>query len=583
MNWRQLSTLIWLRWRLTRNQFSRGGTLNAVLRILGLSAGVILSLGAGVGGLIGGAIALPEASPLTVLSVWDLIIAAFLLIWLIGVLAEIQRAESIDLTRLLHLPVSLQGVFVMNYLASHITPTLIIFVPGALGLCLGLLWSKGLAMIFLAPLLLTFLFMVTAWTYCLRGWLVTLMINPRKRRNVIVIATMSIVLLGQLPNLYVNVYLRHSRNHTSQAAPAAVNAPASSQTDSDPLGKFLSPAFVSSHNYVPILWLPNGAMALTAGNPWPAVWGSLGTLVLGAAGLARAYRSTLRFYRGQSITTAAKPKISSSAAAVPQKNFLEKQIPFVPEEVAALALAFFRSLTRAPEIKMALVVNLVVIVMVGAGVISPFSKKPGETLRVFMATGSVAVTFFGLLQLLFNQFGYDREGFRTLVLLPASRRHVLFAKNLSFAPVICFLGLVLLALITVLAHLPILVVLAACLQLVAMFLLISIAANFFSILVPYRIASGSMKAAKPPAKTVFMILLTQLLFPLLTLPIFIPPLLGLLSKTLGWLSLPIVDAFLSLLLLALAVLLYHHSLNGLGQFLEKREKDILLIVSHDAE
>src|SRR4051812_21279471 len=100
MNWRQLSTLIWLRWRLTRNQFSRGGTLNAVLRILGLIAGVILSLAVGVGGVLGGALALPEASPLTLLFVWDLIIAAFLFLWMIGVLAEIQRSESIDLTRL---------------------------------------------------------------------------------------------------------------------------------------------------------------------------------------------------------------------------------------------------------------------------------------------------------------------------------------------------------------------------------------------------------------------------------------------------------------------------------------------------
>ncbi|MDB6109264.1 MAG: hypothetical protein JWR69_1014, partial [Pedosphaera sp.] len=194
-----------------------------------------------------------------------------------------------------------------------------------------------------------------------------------------------------------------------------------------------------------------------------------------------------------------------------------------------------------------------------------------------------AVTFFGLLQVFFNQFGYDREGFRALVLLPASRRYILFAKNLAFAPIVGVLGLVLLVLVTVLAHLPPLVVLAAALQLVAMFLFLSIAANFFSILVPYRIAAGSMKAAKPPAKTVFMILLTQLLFPLLALPIFVPPLLGLLSETLGWLSLSVVDALLSGLLLALAVVLYRLSLHSLGQFLERREKGILLIVSHDAE
>ncbi|MDB6111029.1 MAG: hypothetical protein JWR69_2779, partial [Pedosphaera sp.] len=387
MNWRQLSTLIWLRWRLSRNQFSRGGNLNAVLKILGATAGVVLSVGAGVGGLIGGAMGLADAPPLVNLLVWDLIIAVFLFIWLIGVLAEIQRAESIDLTRLLHLPVSLQGVFVMNYLASHITPTLIIFVPGALGLCLGLLWGKGLVMLLLIPLLVSFLFMVTAWTYCVRGWLVTIMVNPRKRRNVILIATMSIVLLGQLPNLYFNVFLRHSR----KAAPQTTTAPAAPETTSDQIGKMLPPAYVPAHTYVPILWLPKGAMALADGNAWPAVWGSFGALLLGAAGLTRAYRSTLRFYRGQSNTAAAKPQISFSAGApvALRKNFLEKQIPFVPEEVAALSLAFFRSLSRAPEVKMALVVNLVLIIVVGAGAISPLAKRPNETLRVFMATGSV--------------------------------------------------------------------------------------------------------------------------------------------------------------------------------------------------
>ena len=36
MNWEQLQTILWLRWRLTRNQFVRGGQVNAVLAILGI-------------------------------------------------------------------------------------------------------------------------------------------------------------------------------------------------------------------------------------------------------------------------------------------------------------------------------------------------------------------------------------------------------------------------------------------------------------------------------------------------------------------------------------------------------------------
>ena len=37
-------------------------------------------------------------------------------------------------------------------------------------------------------------------------------------------------------------------------------------------------------------------------------------------------------------------------------------------------------------------------------------------------------------QLLGNQFGFDRGGFRVYVLSPASRRDVLLGKNLSFVP-----------------------------------------------------------------------------------------------------------------------------------------------------
>jgi ABC-2 type transport system permease protein len=586
MNWTQLSTILWLRWRLSRNQFVRGGSLNAALQILGLICGVILCVGSGIAGLLAGALGLSKASPMITLVVWDIIIGLFLFIWFISVLAEIQRAESIDLARILHLPVSLQGVFVMNYIASLLTPSIIIFLPGTIGICLGLVWSKGLSMLWLLPLLLTFLFLLTAWAYCVRGWLVTVMVNPRKRRNIILIATMSIVLVGQLPNLYFNVFARHNRSrHSHSSASAATDA----DTDSHPApDDKLPPAYIAAHKYAPPLWMPGGAMALAEGNPWPAIWGSLGAFLLGTLGLARAYQSTLRFYRGQLNKTASakpqpSPQPSSLTVAQSQKCFLEKQLPWLPEQVAALSLAFFRSLSRAPEVKMALVTNTVVIFIVGAGALSNVTRSISESVRPFMGTGAVAITFFGLIQLMFNQFGYDREGFRALVLLPVSRHHVLLAKNLSFAPLAGVLGIILLALLTVLIHLPPLALLASCLQLVAMFLLLSIAANFFSILVPYRMTAGSIKATKPPAKTVLCIMLTQLFFPILMLPALLAPLFGLLSEKLGWLPAGPVNLLLSVGLLTIATALYYISLPALGRYLERREKDVLLIVSHEGE
>ena len=46
--------------------------------------------------------------------------------WLIGLIAELQRSETIDLQRLMHLPVGLGQIFVINYVASHLALSIIL-------------------------------------------------------------------------------------------------------------------------------------------------------------------------------------------------------------------------------------------------------------------------------------------------------------------------------------------------------------------------------------------------------------------------------------------------------------------------
>ena len=581
MNWSQLRTVLWLRWRLTRNQWSRrGGRLSAVLTVLAVVTGCVVALGGAVAGTIAGAVGLSQASPHVMLLVWDVIIFIFLFLWMLGVVAEIQRSETIDLGRLLHLPVSLKWIFVVNYVASHVTLSIIVFLPGALGLCAGLLWGKGWAMILMVPFVLGFVFMITAWTYCLRGWLVSLMVNKRRRRSILMGVTLAAVLLGQLPNLYFNVILRKDRHRADPSQPAERDNQSSAQEN--PGGhRLLSPGFLEAHQYVPPLWVANGAMRLAEGNAWPAIWGALAVLVIGAAGLARAYRSTIQFYLGQEKPLKKLP--AEKADGVRGKNMLERRVPGVTEETAALSLAFFRSLTRAPEVKMSLVTNLIVLVVVPAMILSRGSPAPGGIATPFMATGAVAFTFFGLLQLMFNQFGFDRDGFRALVLLPVARKHTLLAKNLSLVPIATGMGVALLAILTVVVSLPWLVFLAACFQLAATFLLLSIAGNFLSIVAPYRIGSGSLKPTKATGKMTLMIFLSHLLFPVAMAPIFIPPTIGLLSGSAGGWPAALVNALLSLLLAALIAFLYWLSLRSLGDLLQKREKDILQVVSQEVE
>ena len=83
-------------------------------------------------------------------------------------------------------------------------------LPAMLGLAAGLVLGSGPAMALLVPLVLAFVLMITAWTYCLRGWLAALMVNKRRRRAVIVGVTSVLLVqsLLQLPNLLTNLWLR---------------------------------------------------------------------------------------------------------------------------------------------------------------------------------------------------------------------------------------------------------------------------------------------------------------------------------------------------------------------------------------
>src|SRR5258705_850918 len=166
---------------------------------------------------------------------------------------------------------------------------------------------------------------------------------------------------------------------------------------------------------------------------------------------------------------------------------------------------------------------LIVLVVVPAAILSRGTPAPGGIATPFLATAAVAFTFFGLLQLMFNQFGFDRDGFRALVLLPARRRHTLLAKNLSLVPLAFGMGLAFLVILKVALEMPWLVFLAACFQLAATFLLLSIAGNFLSIVTPYRIGAGSLKPTKATGKMAFLIFFSHLLFPVAMVPIFIPP------------------------------------------------------------
>ena len=588
MNWEHLKTIVWLRWQLTRNQWRRGGGIGAVIAVL-VAIGALLLCAAGfVGGLLGGALGLATASPRVVLGVWFGLTALFLFVWLLGLMTEVQRSESIDLQRLLHLPVALGQLFVMNFLASHLTLSIALFVPAMLGLALGLAVARGPAMLLLIPLALSLVFLVSAWSYCLRGWLAAMMTNPRRRRSIIMGITLAIILLAQAPNFYFNVFHRQPR----RATPASASTPEEAQRQARERLAAETAKFdqlLAVAKFIPFLWLPVGAESLAEGSAWPALLGALGGGALGALGLRRAYRSTLRFYHGE-IGGSAPAKLESAAdlaAAVTtaraDARFLETRLPGVPEPAAALALATFRSQLRAPEIKLALTTSFIVPVIVGSSLLLGTGQQIPAVMKPFFATGAAAFALFLQVQFLANPFGYDRDGFRALVLSPADRRHILLGKNLAALPIGAAFGLIMIVLAAIAFQLPVLTLAATVVQLIAMLLISALGGNLLAILMPFRIPAGSLKPAKMPGVKILLLALCQMFFPVVLLPAFLPPLAALLWDKAGGSDLLPVNLLLSLALAALMVVAYGWALGPLGRLLHRRETKILAVITAEVE
>jgi len=95
-------------------------------------------------------------------------------------------------------------------------------------------------------------------------------------------------------------------------------------------------------------------------------------------------------------------------------------------------------------------------------------------------------------------------------------------------------GLLLLVMISFWLRLQILTALAAVFQLATLLLLGSLGGNLLSILIPFRIEAGSMKPTKMPALAMLVMLLCNLLFPVVMLPVFVPPLLEWFWQLAGW-------------------------------------------------
>lgn len=610
MNFEHLKAILWLRWKMSANQWRKHGAINAIVTsafvVLMLVSSILLFFVTLIGGTIFMLNKPPDAN--TLMFTWDIVVVAFLFMWLIGLVTELQRSELLSLDRLLHLPLSLSGAFVLNYATSLLSLPIVVFLPGMLGFAIASIFAYGPVMMPVVLLLGSFIFFVTALTYQLRGWLATLMENKRRRKSIIVGVTLVFMVVVQAPQLANILFMNRSSASNSAAAQQYTKGMeeltrqlkareiSSEELDSrkkelerqrrdyrkDANAKFydtLVSYSLLANKVLPIGWLPYGARASASGSPVPGILGALALSFFGGMSLWRAYNTTIRFYTGVRPTPQKRPAKTATAKPRSLSNSAELTIPFLSEHVTTVAAIGFRSMLRAPEAKMALVLPVVFIVIFGGtlsiGPANAFNWSDFDWLPAYAAIGIVGAIQFGLAQLMINIFGMERSGFRAFVLMPIARRDVLIGKNLSIAPFAAILTFVAVVALYFVLGMRITHVLATLIQLIPAFLLFSLAGNAASIVAPMAIASGSLKPVQQNVSTVLLQMLFMMFSPISLLPavatlsveVGLEQLLG----VRGWpiyLMLSIVEAIV-------VVWIYRSFVTVQGDWLQKREPRML--------
>jgi ABC-2 type transport system permease protein len=615
VNWQHLRAFFWLKWRLMVNQWRRSGVVNVVLMMIVTIAALVTAIPLFVGSLVLAVYLIPKAAPVHLLYMWDGLVCTFLFFWMIGLVTELQRSEPLSLSRFMHLPVSVNGAFLINYVSSLLRLSLIVFGPIMFAFALALMYIKGISQAAVLPLLAAFLVMISALTYQFQGWLAAIMSNPRRRRTVVVAMTMGLILVSQIPNLLnltVAPWGPRSQGERSrrlmQDMEKLNRAVESREIDVQELGRqqqalmkkheearrqvnrdaarTLERMFRIGNAVLPIGWLPLGVTSSAEGRFAPAILGLLGMGLIGTASLWRAYGTTVRLYQGgyagrkgrKASAIAIEPALPATTRK-PSATLLEARLPWLSEPVSAVALGGLRSLVRSPEAKMMLLTPLIMCVVFGSAMFGG-RMNVAVSIRPLIGIGAIGVVLLGLVQMMFNQFGFDRDGFRVYVLSAASRRDILLGKNLAFAA----LGFVAVAVLLVIAQVVLPMrpdhLLAMVPQFVSMNLLFCLVMNLLSILAPTYVAPGSIKASNPKFGAVFLQLaMIMTIVPLTQATTLIPIGAEALLNQLGYAKGAPIFLVLALVQCALVVVIYRWLLSWQAVLFQSREQLILQTVT----
>ncbi|HZU98147.1 MAG TPA: hypothetical protein VFF73_15695 [Planctomycetota bacterium] len=577
---RQLAGLVLLRATLVKNQLFRPGRrLGGAFAVLVLLAILALGVGAFFGSWFLG-LEVARESPQHLGYVWHGVMLFFAFFWGIGLLTDLQRAEALDIRRLLHLPISLDRVFVLNFVSSLACPSVAILGPAFLGLALGTAVARGPLELLVLPVCAGVVLAIAAASYALSGWLAALMENKRARRTVLTLVPLAIVVVAQLPQLWVRwAHIDEGDRVVSSDPKEQERARARRRAEREARYEQLENALDVASNVLPPLWPGVAARGLHEGRLSISLLATAGSLGLAALFLLRALRTARRHYTDGGSEAPA-PRPVAAPAAPRTGGLLELTIRGIPDDVTAMAAASLRMLVREPMFRMSLLM-LPILLLVFAGAFG----RGGATLewqRPFAPIMAAALSLLIIHKHTSNAFGTDRDGFRQLVLLPTPRVRLLLGRNLALLPVTLAIGVPTLALIAVLRRLGPGQCVTGVLGILLVHTVSCTVGNFLSILNPFRF-SVDMTARQRQQPSLLGVLELLLALPLVSLPLALPGLAELAQGTLHVFEGVPVGPLVALLLLLLAVAGYAALLPAAGALLERREKQVLERLTRIAE
>ena len=655
MNLSHLKTITWLRWRIIVNQFRKIGRGHKIISIFVIAVGCIAAIAMGIAGFALPLPMLEKAPPSIYLLIWAGLSMVYVTAWGIGVLTDLQQKEPLTLDKFLHLPISPTNAFVNNFLSSFLSFSTVLIFPTLLGFAgrMVAMFGMRLAPIFL--LLFAFFLMIMAVTYQFRSWIGGLMLNKRRRRTILSVATVIFIIVVQIPNL-INMRFQASTRadvvdpldpeismleseyqkqdqdfdkwlsqFPNGEAPkeeitrkideldklhrrleeldgsrkVSPDDPLATGIDTDAAMKIEKRQQrrnarieqLADYAWIACIALPFGWLAIGINSmvTEPGINGVLvpllclfGMLGLSFFSLRRSYKSTLRLYRGE--TQSHKPQSQNQQPIGDYSptwinRLSEKKFPLLNEQQSAVTGMTLIGLLRAPEAKMVLLSPLLVILLIGGSFAFRNAEHIPVNLRVFGGLGAISFTMLGIMNLTNNQFGYDRQGFRCLLLSPIKRVDILIGKNAAYAPFAFAIGTIGLSLMQCFMPMPIGNFLAVLVQLGNIFLITCMLGNLMSIKAPMAISSGTMKPSNINLSVATIQILLTLMLPICLLPTLLPPVVDLLVNRFYATIIPI-DLLLSIGLFAVTLVVYRFIVARQANMLRERESIILEKVTH---